>query len=289
MPITDTPLRYPGGKSQILPLVVELLRDNDMFYGEYAEPFAGGSGIALSLLLNNYVNRIYINDLDPSIYSFWHSVLYRTEELISLIENIDVTINEWHEQRDIYLSDEKCTLRRGFATFFLNRTNRSGIIKGGVIGGKEQKGEYKLDCRFNKPDLKRKIIRISKLSGRIELSNLDAVVFLNNIERCSVENALINLDPPYFSKGPELYANFYSKEDHQNLAKEVSRLNRNWMVTYDDAPEIRSYYSEFPIYFSNLNYSAQDKKVGTELLVLKPTLVIPSSILPLRIDTRSAA
>jgi DNA adenine methylase len=287
MPVTDTPLRYPGGKSQILPFVIDLLRENDLFYGEYAEPFAGGAGVALSLLLNNYVNRIYINDIDPSIYAFWHSVLQRTDEFVSLIENTTITMDEWHTQREIYSSSETCHLARGFATFFLNRTNRSGIIKGGVIGGKEQNGDYKLDCRFNKNDLIRKIRRIAKFSDRIELFNLDSILFLQEVVKKSQASTLINLDPPYFLKGPELYANFYSIDDHRNLAKAVSKLDRPWMVTYDDAPEIRNFYSQFPMYFSNLNYSAQDKKVGTELLVLKPSLVAPNSIHPLRIYVKS--
>jgi DNA adenine methylase len=279
MPVTDTPLRYPGGKSQLIPFVIELLKENNLFYGEYAEPFAGGSGIAMKLLLDGYVDRIYLNDFDPAIYCFWYSVLNRTDELCRLIEKTEVTIEEWHKQRKIYLKgDSSREVKYGFSTLFLNRTNRSGIIKAGVIGGLDQSGNYKLDCRFNKPDLVRKIRRIASYKSQIKLSQLDAVKFIKTIVPKMSANTLINLDPPYFGKGPELYTNFYQPEDHIVLAEAVCSINGHWMVTYDDTPEIRNLYKKFPTYSSSLNYSAQLKRVGTELLVLGPTLIAPNSL-----------
>lgn len=277
MPTTDTPLRYPGGKSQLIPFVLEVLRRNDMFYGEYAEPFAGGSGIAIHLLLNNYVTKIYLNDIDPAIYSFWRSVLDHSEQLCELIENTSVTIDEWHRQRTIYVSPGgHDVVTRGFSTLFLNRTNRSGIIKAGVIGGLSQEGNYLLDCRFNKSDLCAKISRIAALRKQIKLTRLDAVAFLTKVVPDTGATTLVNLDPPYYAKGSELYTSFYKNEDHAELAAAVKKLKRRWMVTYDDAPEIRALYKSLPMYTSDLNYSAQVKRVGTELLVLDSRLASPS-------------
>jgi DNA adenine methylase len=276
MPTTDTPLRYPGGKSQLIPLVIELMRKNDLFYGEYAEPFAGGAGVAMNLLLNGYVDRIYINDIDPTIYSFWYSVLHHGEDLCKLIDQTDVTITEWHRQRETYL-DNAITdvVKKGFATLFLNRTNRSGILKGGVIGGINQNGDYKLDCRFVKPDLIRKIRRIGSYHQRISLSQLDALDFIKTVIPQTVSNTLVNLDPPYFRKGRGLYTNFYQAEDHAKLAEAVSSIMRHWIVTYDDTREIRDLYAAYPMHHNNLNYSAQIKRLGTEILVLAPTLNAP--------------
>lgn len=291
MPVTDTPLRYPGGKSQLTPLVVDILHSNDLTYGEYAEPFAGGAGIALHLLLNSYVSHIYLNDFDPAIHAFWTAVLHHHEALCELVERAEVNINEWHRQRQIALHEHDADpLTRGFAVLFLNRTNRSGIIKAGVIGGLEQLGTYKLDCRFNRSDLIRKIKRIAGVRDQISLSQLDAIEFLRKVVPSTSKYTLVNLDPPYFGKGPDLYTNFYKPNDHAALAKEVNRIKRRWMVTYDDTPEIRSLYSEHPMYSSRLNYSAQVKKVGTELLVLDPELVPPSLVLNMpRVELRSAA
>jgi len=284
MPTTDTPLRYPGGKSQLIPFVIELMRTNDLFYGEYAEPFAGGAGIAIKLLLDDYVSRIHLNDFDPAIYALWHSIVHETDQLCELLHSTEITIDEWHSQREIYFSAKRMTkLKKGFATLFLNRTNRSGIIKAGVIGGLEQKSEYSLDCRFNKLDLTRKIQRIGARREQISLTNLDAAKFITEIIPTMGKDTLVNLDPPYFAKGQDLYTNFYNPEDHAQLAKAVAKIKRRWMVTYDDTPEIRQLYSKYPTFSTKLNYSAQVKRIGTELLVLDPKLHAPASIWALQI------
>ena len=279
MPITNTPLRYPGGKSQLVPFVIELLRENGLFYGEYAEPFAGGAGIAMSLLLNGYVDQIHINDIDPAIYSFWFCVLNHSDKLCALIENISITMDEWYRQREIHAgADLANIISLGFSTLFLNRTNRSGILDGGVIGGYAQKSAYPIDCRFNKVDLVRKIRRIAGYRSQIHLSRLDAVDFVNEVIPNTGERTLVNLDPPYYQKGRELYTNFYQKDDHQKLAESVFNIQRHWMVTYDNVPEISKLYTGYPMYFYGLNYSAQQKRIGTELMVIDPDLHIPNAM-----------
>jgi DNA adenine methylase len=289
MPITDTPLRYPGGKSQLAPLVIDLLKTNDLLYGEYAEPFAGGAGIALTLLLNSYVSRIYLNDIDPAIYAFWHSVLYGTDALCQRVAETPVTMDEWRRQRTIYLDSTWTDLgTKGFATLFLNRTNRSGILRGGVIGGLNQEGTYKLDCRFNRRDLVRKIKRIATHAEQIELSCLDAATFMMTVVPHTSENTLVNLDPPYYGKGPELYTNFYRHADHAVLADAVGNIQRHWMVTYDDTPEIRRLYSRWRCFSSSLTYSAQVKRTGVELLVVDDDLRLPSNLLTHDVDALAA-
>lgn len=283
MPTTDTPLRYPGGKSQLTPLILDVLRANDLFYGEYAEPFAGGAGIAVKLLLNGYVHRIYLNDFDPSIYAFWHSLLHETDRFCEMIQSVDVTMEEWHRQRHIYLSDTENLIERGFAALFLNRTNRSGILKAGVIGGLSQQGNYKLDCRFNKDGLVHKVRRISKKADQIVLTNLDAVDFIKQVLPTTAKNTLVNLDPPYFKKGQELYTNAYEPSDHADLAKKVRKIKRHWIVTYDDAEEIRALYENLPMFSNSLNYTAQVKRVGTELLIADPRLKLPEDLLPIAV------
>jgi DNA adenine methylase len=275
MPITDSPLRYPGGKSQLAPLIIDILRENGLFYGHYCEPFAGGAGIAWTLLLNGYVSHVHLNDLDPAIYALWNSVLYRTDDFCELIDTTSVTIEEWHRQRRVQNDGRRSMLSLGFATFFLNRTNRSGIISGGVIGGVSQNGSYKLDCRFNKSDLIRKIRRIATYRDQVSLHNLDGVDFLTRIVPQFPQNSIVNLDPPYYVRGPELYRNHFSAADHEGLARAVSTLERYWVVTYDDTPETRALYEAFPLFTHRLNYSAQEKRVGTELLALDRRLSMP--------------
>ncbi|HEO6930813.1 TPA: DNA adenine methylase, partial [Streptococcus agalactiae] len=169
-----SPLRYPGGKSQVYDFVKELVNLNET--NTYIEPYMGGMGIALKLLVNNDVKQIMVNDYDRSIYAFWYSVLNHTNQLIDKIESTPITIEEWKKQRKIQQGKETChdLLTLGFSTLFLNRTNRSGIIKAGVIGGLKQDGNYKLDCRFNKEKTIKKIRLIASYKKQIKLYNIDA-------------------------------------------------------------------------------------------------------------------
>lgn len=175
MPSTYSPLRYPGGKSKFYDYIREILKCNNLIGETYIEPFAGGAGLALKLLFNNDVKRIVINDFDPAIYSFWYSILYETDAFCGLIDSTPITLDEWKNQRNIYMDNSDYTsLKLGFATFYLNRTNVSGVIKGGVIGGQEQTGTYKMDARFNKENLIKKIMKISGYRDQIVLLKQDA-------------------------------------------------------------------------------------------------------------------
>jgi DNA adenine methylase len=289
MPTTDSPLRYPGGKSQLTPLVIEVLRTNDLFYGQYAEPFAGGAGIACTLLLEGYVSRIHINDLDPSIYAFWWAVVNEPERFCRLVATTPVTIEEWHRQRSFQGRTDIDHVDLGFSTFFLNRTNRSGIILGGVIGGLEQKGNYLIDCRFHKLNLTKKIERIALNADKINVTNLDALAFLKTFNKLNpASKTLINIDPPYYVRGPELYRNWFTDEDHKSLAKAVGHIKPFWMVTYDNTVETQQFYSRYPSFSNSLRYTAQVKRIGVELLVMDPRLKLPPSLVA-RDYTKSAS
>lgn len=274
-----SPLRYPGGKSCLLELVSHTLRINGATRQEYAEPFAGGGGLALNLLFGGCVSDIYLNDIDSAVWSFWHCVLHRTEEFVDLIRRTPATIEEWHKQKAVLNAPLNCdALSLGFSAFFLNRTNRSGIIKGaGVIGGLSQEGNYKLDCRYNVPELVRRIRRVKKYSDRIHLSNLDAIEFLDLRSR-ELPGAFFCIDPPYFNKGASLYTSFYNPDDHARLADKVLELDQHWIVTYDDTPEIRKLFRSRRQFCFDIKYSVQTKRVGTELLIASKGLRLPAVV-----------
>jgi len=272
MPVTYSPLRYPGGKSQLTPFVIELLHNNKLLDGAYVEPFAGGAGIAWHLLLKGYVQEVYINDLNPSIYAFWKALLEDNDKLCGLIEDTAVTIDEWHNQKEIQKKATPSTLELGFSTFFLNRTNRSGIIKGGVIGGKDQAGNYKLDCRFPKESLIKKIQDIYLFKEEIHLSNLDANDFIRNVLPALSNRSLVNIDPPYYVKGKGLYQNFFEHEDHVTLFNSIETITQPWIVTYDNTPEINCLYAPYKPEAFQLNYTAQKKCKGSEVLIYGPGL-----------------
>lgn len=275
MPVTYSPLRYPGGKTQLAPFVLDVIQANGLYQGVYCEPFAGGAGVAWQLLLDGHVSEVWINDLDPAIHAFWSAVLADTDALCELVESSPVTIEEWHLQKAILQDDKSTQLQRGFATLFMNRTNRSGILKGGVIGGLGQTGNYTLDCRFNRKELVRKIKRIGSYREVIRLSRLDAAECLKEWDKTLPKRALINIDPPYFAQGQALYLNFYEAKDHADLARVVRGLRHQWMVTYDNVPEISTLYRGLPQHTSSLIYYAQIKRRANELMVLSPSLALP--------------
>jgi DNA adenine methylase len=257
--------------------------------GTYLELFAGGAGAALSLLYSNTFNRIHINDCDIHIYSMWYSILNDTDCFIKYIEDVDVSISEWHKQKNIYLSgDTNDLLSLGFATFFLNRTNRSGIIhKAGPIGGFRQNGKFLISERFNKSDLIKRIRSISSQKARILLTRFDAVEFLNNIDGYYKEDEklLIYIDPPYYRKGKDLYLNNYNHNEHLNLSKKIEglHLDYRWIISYDNVDEIKLMYDRFRMTSFELNYSLQSKKSGSELLVFSNSLKLTDNI---RVNSR---
>ncbi|MGM0905667.1 MAG: DNA adenine methylase [Pseudomonadota bacterium] len=274
MAMAPSPLRYPGGKFGIRKMISTIINEQELDRGHYIEPYAGGAGLALSLLFGGHVHEIHLNDLDRSIWSFWHSILNETERFIDKIENIEVTLDEWKIQREVQENKEEADIfELGFSTFFLNRTNRSGIIqKAGVIGGLKQDGSYKLDCRFGKAGLIERIERINKYAHRIHLYNEDAIEFIQRAERELPENKVFCIDPPYYHKGSTLYTNFYEHSDHLIISEIIANLESKWLLTYDNCEEISGLYQQFPQFTFNLNYTAAKKRLGTELLITNMSL-----------------
>ena len=214
-----SPLRYPGGKRRLAPMVVRLLEENQLRGIDYVEPYAGGAAIALALLFGEHAATVHINDLSRPVYAFWHTVLNHTADLTQRVANVRLSMREWRRQRAIYDGQEKADLADlGFATLFLNRTNRSGIIGGGVIGGKAQRGEWRIDARFNRSDLVERIRRIGRYRSRIRLYQHDALEFTKTIIPTLGSNTFTFFDPPYIENGEDLYLNNYDVDGHQELA-----------------------------------------------------------------------
>lgn len=269
-----SPLRYPGGKNRLSKFIAKVCKDNNI-NGHYIEPFAGGASVALYLLMNNIVEHITINDYDRAIYAFWHSVVNRTDELCKMIEERCVNIDTWRQCRAVMDSKDltENLLELGYATLFLNRTNYSGVLKGGVIGGREQTGKYKIDCRFNKKNIINKIKAIGARRNDITLTNLDSAILLNNIS--SNEGTLIYLDPPYYDKGKYLYMNYFKLEDHKKLGKKVMSISDvKWIVSYDNVSDINNIYKGVDKITYGLAHTVNKTKVGEEVMFFAPGLKV---------------
>lgn len=279
-----SPLRYPGGKAKLLPFITDLIKKNLTSCDKviYIEPYAGGAAVALGLLLDGHVEEIYINDADPAIYCFWENVIKHCKKFANKIRNTDISVSEWEKQSKIYhenkCANEKQRFELGFAAFFLNRCNHSGVLKGGIIGGKQQLGKYTIDCRYNKEELIRKMMRIHEKKKFIHLSCMDAGEMLKSdkIKRLMSHGAVLYLDPPYYVKGKQLYKNSYTHEDHKNIARIIRTLRGNWIVSYDDVPAIRDLYnwvSKSNVLELDLKYSlSHTKSKGKEVLFISKNI-----------------
>lgn len=271
-----SPLRYPGGKAQLFPLVRDIIVANKLDGASYVEPFAGGAGLALKLLIEGVVSRIIINDIDVHIYAFWYSVLNKCEALCDMIRRTPVNRKHWRLQRTIYQhADSTDLLSLGFATFFLNRTNVSGVLTGGMIGGKRQAGKYKLNARFDKTDLIKRITLIAQHKDRMSLFNHDAIDFLKLEEVRSLRRALINFDPPYVQKGAALYKNSFTETDHRRLAKAILACRKKWMVTYDVCPLVTELFKAKRMGHISVYYSARNPRLANECIIFNDNVRVP--------------
>lgn len=265
-----SPLRYPGGKTKIYERVKNLIISNDYCNRMYVEPFAGGFGIGIGLLCEGIVPSVILNDFDTHIYHFWYSVLNDTEELLRLVSDTPITIKERERQKQIYNDVNASPITDGFATLFLNRVNFSGVIKGGPIGGLDQTGPYKLDCRFNKEELKKKIEAIAGLKSRIKLYNRDAGRLISLSLMKMKAPMFLNIDPPYVVKGSRLYTNFFTERDHLNLQQVIIKYldtNYPWIITYDDCPLVKDLYKRFHMQEYGISHNAGGTVMGKEIVI----------------------
>lgn len=279
-----TPLRYPGGKGKLAAYVKALVEANDLQDGVYVEPYCGGAGIALELLLHEYVSSIYINDVSDLVHAFWWSVLNETDALCRMIVDTPRTMAAWDRQKLVLMNPTAHDpLAVGFATFFLNRTNRSGILNGGVIGGRDQSGPWKIDARYNAAELVTRIQAVARMGGRIALSKMDAVAFLTEGADRWPPKTLVYLDPPYYAKGRDLYYDFYDHDDHAAVADVVQgKLSRqHWIVSYDNADPICAMYAERRRAVYSIGYSARDTRRGSEVMFFSDRLKAPPLVGPI--------
>lgn len=264
---TLSPLRYPGGKAALAGFFGDIITGLGIDGARYIEPYAGGVGAGIALLREGIVEHLVVNDIDPAVFAFWKSVVNENAKLLEMVAEVPLTIDEWRRQRDIYrLRDSRDTIALGFAFFFLNRTNRSGILNAGVIGGQRQVGKYKIDARFNRRTLIERLTAIGDLTDQITVSDLDGRSVIQRYAHD--ERSFMYIDPPYVEAGSQLYLNAFDGRDHRALAAVVNAVHKaHWLMTYDTAPLIERLYHEKFQCRLELTYSARYPGRAEELLV----------------------
>lgn len=280
-----SPLRYPGGKGKLSKFMAAIVRANGLSDGRYIEPYAGGAGIAWELLITGVVRRVLINDISPQVFAFWTSVLSHTDELCRRIWDVPLSVEEWDRQKATFRRPEDVsTLELGVSCFYLNRTNRSGILNGGLIGGRSQHGRWRMNARFNREDLVRRISKIAECRARIEVTCSDALEFIReNLDNFG-EKDLIYIDPPYFEKGRMLYYDAYGPDDHVAVAELLSGVHGpKWVVSYDDVEAIRGLYEFTSGLRYTIAYSARKRTQGCEVMFFSKGMTVPELVPPLRV------
>lgn len=267
---TISPLRYPGGKASLAGPLADLINTLDSHITCYVEPYAGGAGTGITLLREGIIDRLVINDIDPAVYSFWKTVITENDRLVEQINKVPLTIEEWKRQRAIYRNpNTRAGFELGFAFFYLNRTNRSGILTGGVIGGLQQQGAYKIDARFNREALANRIRALSEIGDRITVTAKDGRTVIREYARRA--DTFMYIDPPYVEAGSRLYQKSFDRHDHINLANTIKKTAPPyWLMTYDDSHLIKELYQGFPQGVLNLAYSANRKTRAEELVIASP-------------------
>jgi len=272
----SSPLRYPGGKTRLADFLCKAVEKN-FFENEkivLVEPYAGGAGASLKLLFSGKVDRIIINDLDKAIFAFWKIAVTDTDFLINKIKKVNVNIEEWKKQKKIYNNPSSSINELAFATLFLNRTNRSGIIEGGPIGGMKQAGFWNVQARFTKNTIISRLEKIKEFKNKISVRNLDGITLLKQLEKNKCKNRyFIFLDPPYYQKGKSLYLNHYIDKDHKKLLKLLEKSSLKWVMTYDDVSYIQNLYNKFKKNKFTINHSAFKARQGKEILIFSNNVI----------------
>jgi DNA adenine methylase len=277
-----SPLRYPGGKANFKEIIEHSILENGLEGCRYFEPFAGGAGAALSLLFEEVVSDIHLNDKDPAVYAFWKAVIGHNEQFCELIQSACLSVDEWYRQKEIYQTSRVgCHLELGFSFFYLNRTNRSGILKAGPIGGYDQTGNYKIDARFNKEALCERVKRIGLYADQIHLTKQEAWKFLKKNFDKYADGAYFYIDPPYYIKGQRLYEKYFVRKDHEDLAALLGQYkDKQWLLSYDDVEEINEIYRNNGRYRIDLSYSVAGARKASEIIIAASDNLIPQAELP---------
>jgi len=278
----SSPLRYPGGKSLLSSYVSGVLEENLLSGCTFYEPYAGGASVSLDLLRLGFIDKAVLVERDPLVYAFWKCVFTQTEALCSAIDACPVSLETWHllQPTRAVIDPNKTAytlLQLGLAGLFFNRTNFSGIIGAGPIGGQSQASAYKINCRFNKKALIRQIRAAGRLSSRISVNFGDAITFLRkNSARISSGFSFVYIDPPYYMQGKKLYRHHYLDADHQALAEFITAQAYPWLVSYDDHPRIRELYASKQMQPIYLDYKVKSSRTAQELVI--SNLMIPPPV-----------
>jgi DNA adenine methylase len=270
-----SPLRYAGSKRKLFNYLERVLTHNKFLPQVLVEPFVGGGNIFLNFLSHHEGSTAVIADKDELVYSFWKTLFSDPKYLVNFIRKAKVNLKTFDYYR--YISSHSTGFsRRQLAEtcLFLNRTSFSGILNdsAGPIGGREQKSIYKINCRFGRKNLIKKIKNISAFKNRVVILPYSWEETLKYVAtKIEYKNAslLFYLDPPFYKKADQLYRYHFDDITHKNLRDRLVKLEYPWILSYDRVKEIQNLYSAFTRINISMPYSINSpaKRLEKELII----------------------
>lgn len=264
--LIKSPLRYPGGKSKA---IKSILPHIPLDIGEFREPFIGGGSVFLAVksLFGKCIHKYWINDIYFDLYSFWKYAQNDMENLVSKINYLKLTYSEGRElYRFLKTPDNLSTdLEIAVRFFIMNRITFSGIMDS---GGYSQQAYEK---RFTLSSIQR-LENLSQCLSDVEITCGD----YERLLMAEGNNVFIFLDPPYYqptkSKLYGVKGDLHTSFDHHRFAECLKQCPHNWLLTYDDCPEIRNLFDfaqviEFEVQYGMNNYKQQKADKGKELFI----------------------
>ena len=236
---TRSILRYPGSKARFCTFIEKTISLNTGKPRLFAEPFCGGASVSIALLENGVVDRVAINDADPLIANLWMAVFSPADAmwLAEQVRSVPLSVDEWRRQKTLKPNSVR---EAALKCLYLNRTSFNGIIhQSGPLGGWGQKN-IKIDVRFNREKLATRIIELAELGEKVTVRNENWRAFCQRYS-CN-EKAIFYLDPPYYHKAEQLYGHVFDKGMHSELRDYLAAFERPWLLSYDDAQEVRDLY-----------------------------------------------
>ncbi len=238
---TRSVLRYPGSKARFSSFIARTISLNAGRPRLFVEPFCGGASVSIALLEDGVVDEIAINDVDPLIAQLWSTVFSKAgaEWLAQRVGDVPLSVEEWKRQKALTPASQR---EAALKCLYLNRTSFNGIIhQSGPLGGWGQKN-IKIDVRFNRRRLADRILALSELRSKVTVANQGWRAFCERF--AEDERAVIYLDPPYYHKAEQLYGHVFDEDEHEALRDFLRKLSRPWLLSYDDAQEVRDLYED---------------------------------------------
>ncbi len=231
-----SPLRYPGGKTWLIPHIREWLRHTRPKI--LIEPFAGGAIVSLTAVMESFVNAAVMVEIDRDVAAFWRSALESGATLRERVSQFEPTLERL---RELEQAIPATVVEHGFRTLVLNRTRRGGILAPGASFCRNGENGRGLLSRWYPGTLATRLAAIQEYADRIVFCEGDGMKLLPMMLGGWGREAAVFLDPPYTAQGGKragsrLYA--HSSIDHAALFAMLAKHESNFLMTCDTAPEI---------------------------------------------------